>query len=93
MTELVYNDNSDNIFYFTKKTDFLCYYKAYLLKMYLTYSAWSFFRNPSFDFEFESIETLIICFIGYYNPGHNILELHNILEQIRFTISKKKLDI
>ena len=28
-----------------------------------------------------------------YNPGHNILELCNILVQIRFTISKRKLDI
>ena len=28
-----------------------------------------------------------------YNPGHNILELYNILVQIRFTTSNKKLDI
>ena len=28
-----------------------------------------------------------------YNPGHNILELSNILVQIRFTTSKRKLDI
>ena len=28
-----------------------------------------------------------------YNPGHNILELYNILVQIRFTTSKTKLDI
>ena len=28
-----------------------------------------------------------------YNPDHNILELCNILVQIRFTISKRKLDI
>ena len=28
-----------------------------------------------------------------YNPGHNILELYNILVQIRFTTSKGKLDI
>ena len=27
------------------------------------------------------------------NPGHNILELCNILVQIRFTTSKMKLDI
>ena len=27
-----------------------------------------------------------------YNPGHNILELYNILVQIRFTTSKTKLD-
>ena len=32
---------------------------------------------------------------GYctYNPGYNILELHNILVKIRFTTSKTKLDI
>ena len=29
---------------------------------------------------------------GTYNPGHNILELYNILVQIRFTSSKTKLD-
>ena len=29
---------------------------------------------------------------GNYNPGHNILELYNILVQIRFTTSKRKLD-
>ena len=28
-----------------------------------------------------------------YNPGHNILELYNILVKIRFTTSKTKLDI
>ena len=28
-----------------------------------------------------------------YNPGHNILELYNILVQIRFTTSKRKLEI
>ena len=28
-----------------------------------------------------------------YNPGHNILELYNVLVQIRFTTSKTKLDI
>ena len=28
-----------------------------------------------------------------YNPGHNILELHNILVKIRFTTSETKLDI
>ena len=28
-----------------------------------------------------------------YNPGHNILELYNILVKIRFTRSKTKLDI
>ena len=30
---------------------------------------------------------------GYYSPGHNILELYNILAQIQFTTSKRKLDI
>ena len=28
-----------------------------------------------------------------YNLGHNILELHNVLAQIRFTTSKTKRDI
>ena len=32
-------------------------------------------------------------FQGSYNPGHNVLELYNILVQIRFTTSKRKLDI
>ena len=30
---------------------------------------------------------------GTCNPSHNILELYNILGQIRFTTSKRKLDI
>ena len=29
----------------------------------------------------------------YYNPGHNILELYNILVQVQFPTSKTKLDI
>ena len=35
------------------------------------------------------------CFqsTGTCNPGHNILELYNILVQIRLTTSKRKLDI
>ena len=32
-------------------------------------------------------------FMLTYNPGHNILELYNILVEIRFTTSKTKLDI
>ena len=28
-----------------------------------------------------------------YNPGHNILELYNVLVQIQFTKCKRKLDI
>ena len=28
-----------------------------------------------------------------YNPGHSILELYNILVQVRFATSKTKLDI
>ena len=28
-----------------------------------------------------------------YNPGHNILELYNILLQTRFITSKRKLDV
>ena len=30
---------------------------------------------------------------GTYNPGHNILELYNMLVQARFITSKRKLDI
>ena len=29
----------------------------------------------------------------YYNPGHNILELYNVLVKIRFTTSKPKPDM
>ena len=28
-----------------------------------------------------------------YNPGHNILELYNVLVQIRFTTSERKLEV
>ena len=38
------------------KTSFSCYYKPYLPKIYFGYSAWASFRDPSFDFEFETIE-------------------------------------
>ena len=31
--------------------------------------------------------------LGSYNPGHNSLELYKILVQIRFTTSKRKVDI
>ena len=31
--------------------------------------------------------------LGTYNPGHNILELYNILVEIRLTTIKTKLDI
>ena len=30
---------------------------------------------------------------GTYNPGHNILELYNVVVQIRLTTSKTKRDI
>ena len=30
--------------------------------------------------------------ITVYNPGHNVLEIYNILVQIRFTTSNRKLD-
>ena len=34
------------------------------------------------------------CFNTWnYNPGHNTLELYNILIQVRFTTSETKLDI
>ena len=45
------------------KTSFLCYYKSYLPKIYFAHSAWTSFRDPSFDFEFEIIERF--RFIGY----------------------------
>ena len=31
--------------------------------------------------------------IAVYNPGHNVLELYNILIRVRFPTSKTKLDI
>ena len=46
-------------------------------------------RKSSFNKE----KTLLFSNNNTYNPGHNILELYNILEQIRFTTSKRKLDI
>ena len=33
----------------------LCYCKLDLPEIYFAYSAWTSFRDPSFDFEFESI--------------------------------------
>ena len=48
------------------KTSFLCYYKPYLPKIYSAYSAWTYFRDPSLDFEFETIERFrFLYFIGY----------------------------
>ena len=52
-------------------------------------------KKLSFLFpEDEELRKKWIYFVNRknYNPGHNILELYNILVQIRFTISKKKLD-
>ena len=40
--------------------------------------------------EVENCRNRSVCI---YNPGHNIMELYNILVQIRFTTSKRKLDI
>ena len=45
------------------KPSFLCYYKPYLPKIY---SAWTSFKDLSFDFEFETIERFrFFYFIGY----------------------------
>ena len=38
------------------KPDFLCYYKSHLPKTSFAYSTWTSFRDPHFDFEFETIE-------------------------------------
>ena len=47
------------------KPVFLCHYKPYLPKLYFPYSARTSFRDPSFDFEFESIEKFrFFYFIG-----------------------------
>ena len=35
----------------------------------------------------------VLSFLLTYNPGHNVLELYNILVQFQFTASKRKLDI
>ena len=45
--------------------------------------------------KFRKICILMIQYQGLqtYNPGHNILELYNILALIRYTTSKRKLDI
>ena len=48
------------------KTSFLCYSKSYLPKIYFAYSAWAFFRDPSFGSEFESTERFgLFYFTGY----------------------------
>ena len=48
------------------KSSVLCYYKPYLPKKYFAYSAWTSFRDPSFDLEFETIERFrFFYFIGY----------------------------
>ena len=44
------------------------------------------------DLVIKKIEFLYLVIL-FYNPGHNILELYNILLQIRFTTSKRKFDI
>ena len=48
------------------KSSVLCYYKPYLSKKYFAYSAWTSFRDPSSDLEFETIERFrFFYFIGY----------------------------
>ena len=50
-------------------------------------------RNlPALGFDSNSPYLMINMYINY-NPGHNVLELYNILVEIQFTISKTKLDI
>ena len=53
----------------TLKTSFLCYYKPYFHKIYFAYSAWTSFRDISFDFEFETIERLRF-FISLGSKSH-----------------------
>ena len=48
------------------KISFLCYYKPYLPKIYFAYSAWASFKDPSFDFEFETTERFIFFFFIRY---------------------------
>ena len=63
---LVYNDNSDNIISFHLKPVSLCYYRPHLPKLYFAYFTWTSFRDPPFEFEFESIEKFrFFYFIGY----------------------------
>ena len=48
------------------KTSFLCYYKPHLPKIYFAYTTWTSFRDPTFDFEFESIDRFrLFYFTGY----------------------------
>ena len=49
-----------------------------------------FDQKGCFQSKMKKLDTTIELI---YNPGHNILELYNILVQIWFTLSKTKLDI
>ena len=51
--------------------------------------------NKQFTGQIKLRHVTFIQAVSYqsYNPDHNILELYNILLQIRFTISKTKLEI
>ena len=41
----------------------------------------------------RNLEQVISWTYQTYNPGHNILELYNVLVQVRVATSKTKLDI
>ena len=40
-----------------------------------------------------NIENRVFSLMCCYNPGHNILELYNVLVKVRFATSKTKHDI
>ena len=64
-----------------------------MLNVSFTYSTWTLFTLPFSNFLFKNGERRrIFIFFRYYNPGHNILKLYNILVKIRFTTSKTKFD-
>ena len=52
-----------------------------------------FLFAATFNVHFFIISISILIYVFIYNPGHNILELYNILVHIQFTTSKRKLDI
>ena len=71
------------------------FYKNILLDQF--WALFAQFRKNTISKKLHPATFEVLWFSNFmliiYNPGHNILELFNILVQIRFTTSKRKLDI
>ena len=64
-------------------------------KLFTVLLKWSFFGSN--DYLFQKLESLLQVYRAKekspHNPGHNTLELYNVLVQVWFVTSKSELDV